>query len=102
MGGRVTPLETIARLLPLLPGSDRSKATQIGVTPQVLCAWLAEHEGRTAPPAEGRAGRRRYRAPNGDDVVRLVSLLREHGLEVEAALATLGTSSNSETTTDPL
>jgi len=82
----MTPLETIARLLPLLPGSDRIKAAQLGVTPQVLCAWLAEHEGRTAPPMEGRAGRRRYRAPNDSDVAKLVNLLAGHHLDVDAAL----------------
>jgi DNA-binding transcriptional MerR regulator len=85
----VSPLETIARLLPLLPGSDRSKAAQLGVTPQVLCAWLAEYEGTAKPPVEGRAGRRRYRAPNAADVERIVGLLREHGADVGAALAGL-------------
>jgi len=83
----VTPLATIARLLPLLPGSDRSKAAQMGITPQVLCAWIAEYEGTARPPVEGRAGRRRYRAPNVADVARIVELLREHENDVEVALA---------------
>lgn len=82
----MTPLETLARLLPLLPGSDRSKAAALGVQPANLSTWLAEADGRTKPPAEGRAGRRRWRAVNGGDVARVVNLLVAHGLDVEAAL----------------
>lgn len=84
----MTPHQAIAEYVPWLPGTTADKATKLGVHKSTLFHWLAEAEGRSSAPREGRAGRKRHREPTWHDVLRLARLMREHGQNVAAFAVT--------------
>ncbi len=84
----MTPHQAIAENLPWLPGSVADKAAKLGIHKSTLFAWLAEAEGRSPAPREGRAGRKRHREPTWVDVLKLARLMGEHAADVQAFAVT--------------